>query len=542
MKIQSCEVKNFASYGELEFNFDNKGLSLIHGPTGSGKSTLCDIVPWALFGKTSKGGAVDEILSWPGDKVTSVTLNIEKDGNLWSIFRSRGSKSKDNDLYYYSPDLNDGPIVRGKDLQDTQKLINQMLGLDYELYLSGSYFHEFSQSSQFFTTTAKNRRFICEQLVDLSLPKKLQERVSSDTKLTKAELQNTHTELRTAQSNYDLMSKMREEESKRAAAWAASNDNKHEVLASRRDAFQEDKNNQILSLKIKIDNISTKPDIEYTDILDALKSELPPESEPCKECGVPKHNELRSKKLKEIEFVDRYRQRNLRDLEIVQELKRRLSLVEEQENTYQIQIDELLLQVNPHEQTLSGATEELGSKDIDISKLKSSEESLLTKRADLDILTDALVEFRNILIRNTILDLEDKTNVLLSNHFDAEIKIQLNIEDADKLEVSIIKDGNSCSYTQLSKGQRQILKLCFGLSVMRSVANHSGVKFNSIWLDECCDGMDDINKMRAVKMLETLAIEYDSIYLVEHSSEIKAYIDNKYKVELINGHSHITKE
>jgi len=59
VKILSCVLENFASYERLEFDFSPQGLTLIEGPTGSGKSTLCDAIPWILFGRTAKDGALD---------------------------------------------------------------------------------------------------------------------------------------------------------------------------------------------------------------------------------------------------------------------------------------------------------------------------------------------------------------------------------------------------------------------------------------------------------------------------------------------------
>src|ERR1700733_2695413 len=100
MKILSASVQNFASYKKLDFEFDGQGLALVAGPTGSGKSTLCDVVPWVLFGRTSKGGTVDEVLSWPGDEITSGVITIDdRSGRPFSITRTRGSKPKDNDLF-----------------------------------------------------------------------------------------------------------------------------------------------------------------------------------------------------------------------------------------------------------------------------------------------------------------------------------------------------------------------------------------------------------------------------------------------------------
>ena len=187
MKVWSCQLENFASYKELDFQFDETGLILISGPTGSGKSTLCDALPWILFSKTAKGGTVDEIINWTSEEPTKGTVFVTVPEGDFIITRIRGKKAKDNDLYFADRNF-PGNVTRGKDLNDTQLLINNLLGLTAELYLSGSYFHEFSQTAQFFTTTPKNRRTICEQIVDLSLAKKLQTNTKDNTKTVKESL------------------------------------------------------------------------------------------------------------------------------------------------------------------------------------------------------------------------------------------------------------------------------------------------------------------------------------------------------------------
>ena len=169
VNIISATIQNFGSYKKLEFSFDKQGLCLIQGLTGSGKSTLMDIVPWVLFGVTAKDGSVDEVKSWDSNGDTEGRLIIDLNGVPIIIQRIRG---KTNDLHYSQQDV--PGITRGKDLKDTQKQINQLLGITPETYLAGAYFHEFSKAASFFITSAKSRREICEQIVDLSFTKQKQ--------------------------------------------------------------------------------------------------------------------------------------------------------------------------------------------------------------------------------------------------------------------------------------------------------------------------------------------------------------------------------
>ncbi len=537
MRVISCKAENFASYKELEFHFDDKGLTLVHGATGSGKSTLCDLIPWVLFGGSAKGGTVDEIRSWNSKGTTYGHLVIDMGGySLW-IARTRAP----NDLYYIIDGVWENP-KRGKDLADTQKLINELLGMDYELYLSGAYLHEFSQTSQFFTTSAKNRRVITEQLVDLSLPKKLTEEISAKTKEVKEQLILVETRRNSAKVKQTYISKKLFESDLQAKTWEKNQENKLKLLEQKFQSFQYDKEKQVLKLSLQINSLDVKSDSYYAERIASLSAEIPKDSQFCEECGAPKLNERKIEIEQQILDLRIERGSNAAELKNLTRLREELTQVKAASNSYEDSIKESAKETNPFLKTINDLSTDLKITQEEINKSEIELTSLLTSKSDLEILKDIVDDFRGILIKNTVLDVEDETNLLLNKHFDSEIQIELSIEAADKLEVKIMKDGNAASFTQLSKGQRQMLKLSFGIAVMKIVSNHHGLKFSQIFLDECLDGLDETNKLKAVGLLESLALEYASIYFVEHSESVKAMVNSRYKVELINGESQICRD
>lgn len=511
MKITSCHLENFGSYKTLNFDFEQQGLALIQGSTGSGKSTLCDVISWVAFGRTAKDGAVDEVLSWPGDKVTKGVINVELGRTTrCQIVRTRGPNSKDNDLYINLP----GPPepTRGKDLNDTQKLINTLLGVDVALYLSGAYFHEFSQTAQFFITTAKNRRVICEQLVDLSLAKNLQQKLVEQYK-AESRLEQSYT------NSIQLYAE------------------KIQYLAKRNDYLEKAENfennkqiklaeieSEITALKAKI-----KPDLYFAEAdreLKGAKSALGDST--CSKCG----GRINSKGHEKLAAM-------------VSDLKQEMSV----NHLHKRLLDKLLTTYREGESAKNTYIEVLEKMQADSdtavkehTKYKELLAETNQKIADIDLLQDVVNDFRGVTIKNTISNIESQTNKLLTDYYDSEIKVVFDVAEADKLDVMIYKDGNVCSYTQLSKGQRQLLKLCFGVSVMRSVSNHKGIKFNAVFFDEALDGMDDNFKTKTFRLLEGLSLEYESVFVVEHSENLKSMFSNKFTVELINGNSTISEQ
>ena len=492
LRILSIHVNNFASYKELDFDFTSQGLTLLQGATGSGKSTLCDTVTWILFGVTAKGGTVSEVLSWNDDKPCRGSIIVNIHGKEIQILRIRGA-TKDNDLILWA----DGKANRGKDLLDTQRLINEKLGINADLYLAGAYLHEFSQTAAFFTTTAKNRRILCEQLADLSLAKVLTSKASSSYNEKDKELDNLNQTLSSLKSNIQVLEQRQRSENNRHANWEEMNSKARMQVEQNYKRWNTAHSTRVEDLRNN--KVSFKHQTN------------------CPTCGGP----LAAK----IIVTNPYDE----------QLDRELS----QDNPYADQLIELDGRTNPHTEAAADYSLEIESEQtkLDINTKKCQE--LRAEVDELEILKQVINDYRSVSISNTISGIQDSTNALLTRYFDGEISVKFDPAENDKLEVTIYKDGNLASFTQLSKGQRCLLKLCFGISVMQAVQNHNGVKFSQIFLDEATDGLDENMKVKAFKLLESLTLDYESIFLVEHSEALKSQFTNKYNVELVNGYSQI---
>lgn len=565
MIVKSCRVENFASYKELDFDFQDKGLTLISGSTGSGKSTICDIIPWILFGRTAKGGNADEILSWPGDKITYASINVKHNGNLTQIQRTRGPKPKDNDLLYI--DLDNLCNIRGKDLNDTQKLINQRLGLDYELYLSGAYFHEFSQTAQFFITTAKNRRSILEQLVDLSLAKTLQTNLGEAKKHTKSSIFSAEQGIALLENNLNNIEETFHREVNRAEVWQMAHKLAVKELAEKNDNFKTEttkKYHELMQVSIRWDTVKGSKVNTLEKRIHKLENKIKPEKyfsvwnemlvrkenehdgSTCTECGASlEHQAALDTRQERYEYDTEYAKQG----EILEEMSyiagnlqkeqvtknpylTHIEDIENGVNVYSEQLDKELAKVNPHQQVYLSLGEDVSRMRKQLNARQEELSNFKQTQSDLELLSDFTETYRGEVIKTTIEGIQDKTNELLTQHFDSEVQISLSIEGADKVEAIVTKDSNEAAYSQLSKGQRQLLKLCFGIAVMKTVQNHHAISFEQIFLDESLDGLDENFKLKAYGLLQSLALGYNSVFVVEHSSELKAQFENQMHVEL----------
>ena len=379
------------------------------------------------------------------------------------------------------------------------------------------HYQEFSQTAGFFTANAKGRRQLTEQLADLSLAKQLSERVLEEKReavKTQHELEKSIESQKASLSAYDtalILEDARRSEAK--AAYAERKSAKIKDLLNKFSALQD----QICDDRGYIDAITGFQD----SLEEAMKAR-------CPTCGGPIHSSDVDS-LKEAIRDQRQEQRNNKNLI-------------EQLNRLEQEIIDLSAEIPPADPSNLA---ELQDKAATARKLLSLHSANLTSTrkayADLDALSDVVSAFRTRLVTGTIAKLEVETNRFLSNHFDAEIKVVFSAADADKIEVGILKDGNACSFPQLSKGQRQLLKFSFGMAVVKVVRDMNAIGDGPLWIDEAFDGLSEEFKVKAFHLLSAMNKDYSTIYVVEHSQELKSLFFNQYKISLVDGRSTLEK-
>jgi DNA repair exonuclease SbcCD ATPase subunit len=553
MILGKCSVHNFGSYRHLEFDFSDLGLALAYGKTGSGKSTIPDMPSWILYGVTSKNGTADEVRSWMcgGDTTVGVLDVILSDGAI-KVTRVRG-KPAQNDLYW--TEGNSSVKLRGKDIPDTQKRLEERLRVPREAFITGSYFHEFSPTAGFFTSKAKERRALFEGIASMDLALRLSEGAASQRKDTKALLTKRTSELARLAGKLEELGKSEMSAIKYSEGWVKKHEDRLIELKTMAENFDTIKLSKIGACQTKYEAWETNRSDKLYKLRGQLKAKadkiVPPyfeieikslnESARCLECNalLPKIQA----KIQKLIALKNENEANIVAVEMQHKLidmcsaatnphLAELDAAKSQSNTYQDQYWVEHQAVNPFTDQISkivndakAARSAVLDKDRDVKEL----ESLVS---DLTTLYDLSFDLRGELLKKSVFEIQEATNGILETYFDSEIRVGFTIEGSDALEVAIQKSGYDCSYTQLSKGQRQLLKLAFGISVMQATANRAGVHFDCMFLDEPTDGMDADLKVKSFALLEKLASECTSVLVIEHSSELQNMFSTKYHVTM----------
>jgi len=534
VRLLRTKLVNFASYAELEFSFENQGLSLIYGDTGAGKSTLLDAVSWILWGVTAKDGAVDDVRSWNSSEPTTGTLWFSLNNQTYHVTRIRGNP-KQNDLLINYPNS----IKRGKDITETQHLINALLNTTYEQYSTSAYYNEYSSTRNFFDSTAKQRKELFEKIADLSFSIKLAESVTESKKFIK----NTQaTELNTFNKltgQRDQLMRTHSEAQQNIKQWEQTQQVEILKLKSLSDSFETNKANEIKKQQDLFDNFEHKRAVTLAELntkLYDLTNFLEHHTEVnCSLCGTPDKKILDAEK----EFLSL---NNKKQLLIAQSNPHQVNLdkVKASINNVADKIQYLESQSNPFIKTLDTTDKQLKTVANTIIENEKTLKDLAHTLTSLNQLNDLNIQLRTELLKQNIQYIQNETNRYLETYFDAALRVQFEIKD-DNLITVLQKNGYECKYRQLSKGQKCLLRLCFSIAVMKATANNLGIKFNSLFFDEALDGLDTELKLKAFNLFTEIEKEYETILVIDHSPDLQNLFNKKYYVKLNNDHSEIAE-
>lgn len=581
MRILQCEVTNFGSYKEYFRYFDKSEPSLLYGPTGAGKSTIPDMPCWVMFGVTAKDGVVDDVRSWManGEVTTGKVVVRTQAMELLVVIRHRGDKSHQNDLYWLEMDHeNDKKQHRGKDMAETQKLLNQRLGVDPDLYILASYFHEFSPSGSFFVAKAKTRRELFERVASLEFPVRLGDVVSAARFEAKKALDKAKVAETIALNNFCNFWNVQGETFNDHKAWQLNHEQSIIAATAAVASFEEEKRAKILNAQSKADKyaqdrahqlacykLQLADAQEQRDGLGDTKTALEQkqaeldnreEADPCPTCG----NNVESTELlsltdiiyvlREMHCKAGYLEDRISDLELkVSEYSGALNpytryVIEAKEltNYHILRLQELQDTKSPFAATLKKLTDQADTGNAALAMAIKSREEVANQLSKLIQLHDLALTLRGQLLQNAIQSIETSTNLYLEEYFDSEIRVGFILESSDDLKVAIHKDGHECNYRQLSKGQRGLLKLCFAVSIMEAASARAGVHFDNLWFDEALDGLDESLKLKAFRMFSHLTTNRQTVTVIDHSPELQAMFNKKYQVSLINDISEVTEQ
>jgi len=128
VEFQKVAFKNFLSYGNHVTTVElQKGMSLVTGTNGCGKSVLLDVLSFSLFGQPYRKVKINELINRRNKKHLVVEILFKIDDNQYRI--ERGLNPVKLDVYKNGEPLE---LLSSKKLTQTE--IDKILGIDHNLF------------------------------------------------------------------------------------------------------------------------------------------------------------------------------------------------------------------------------------------------------------------------------------------------------------------------------------------------------------------------------------------------------------------------
>ena len=262
IELKNLSFSNMFSYGNNnKMDLHKNRITQLTAPNGSGKSSIAMIIQEILFNKNVKGIKKSDILNrWSKTKQWSGTIEFTIGTNEYKVSVVRSGAQTKVKLIENGTDISDHKVL------DTYKKIQQIVGLDFEVFSQLTY-----QSStdllEFLKATDTNRKKFLINLFNLEKYIQIGEKVKIKATSTDRETLKLHGELKSV----DDFLKFTDIPSKKEMIETPEIDpvlqRKIGVLAAEIDNYNEtckkiDRNNMYISER---DNLSFRVDISKPD-------------------------------------------------------------------------------------------------------------------------------------------------------------------------------------------------------------------------------------------------------------------------------------
>ncbi len=600
-RLKSVEGTNFLSFESFHVDF-TLGLYLISGynergggSNESGKSALLSAIPYALFGRTSKG-ATSEIIMW-GSENMSVRLVLTESSTEYVITRTQSTLS-------FS--IDNEPQKGNK--TDLQNLINTAFKTDYFSFMN---FNMFSHGQfEFFAVAGDvEKKKILKKITELELIDKAYDRVKFlfDSKMKEAteldiqvgyltgRFQDEEIALGEYKSGKVSFDKKREEEIK-------SLQKQIDTTKSPNAGYLTSLTRELKDIEISLSkiNVPKEEETQLTQQANAITFEVGSASTHiseignvllglenlkgvCKHCGSPvarknvaayrisletqleswndrlkqlklNHDQTETKRKQLSDLAMQHETLSQKYVETQLQIKTSKQLIEQEEASIKF-IEEKIKQArgapNPYFELVTKSENTLSNLNGEIATKKCE---LLNLQKEIDICSFLKWTFSREgvsahIVERTFGRLESLANLYLSKlsseNFILEIVPQRELKSKaykEEIEIRVQYDGRWVSYWNLSDGRRQRINLAL-LAALNRLCRDVGISaFDFMLLDEILDlsldskGQDDVSRF-----LRELSHELRTIVVISHKEDLSSgEWDHKINVRRdINGVSHV---
>ena len=543
-------IEGFCSIPYLELNLGSKGITVIRGATGEGKTTILSALVWGAYGKNLKGKS--DVNTWEKYRPknyngTKVEIYFGKDGKTHKITRClkykgevNGAKGKDRLIYEI-----DAVEVSEKNKGEIQALINADLGMSYSLFMNSILFGQ--GMKRLIQESSSDKKDLFEEIFELEYISKARDIAKgyytealreyneisqkySSSKEKKQSIQRMLDDLK-KQANHvknDLSSRVKVLEKKLSLLAKAKKENelKETVTYKNRieQRIQEARDNQ-KELLNKINDAKKKTRVSLEEFIGVIikllkrgdiKNSLKRLMEVKKAFGDIER--LQDKCSKLADKISNYRDK----LEELRDQEYEANKVQRDIDLTHVEIKKLLSEkragvnlglIKKYKTQLSTISD----------KLQSIESEMGEKRAKVDnykwVMDDPLGN-RGIkaFLFESSLDILNETLESYSEVLGFSILFYVDIQGVKKdFNTQIIMDGIEVSYEELSGGQKTLVNLAMAFAMNEVMTKAKGI--NIAFLDEVFENLSSEYVDLVIGLIRKIYKD-KTLYLISHQESL----------------------
>ena len=543
-------IEGFCSIPYLELNLGSKGITVIRGATGEGKTTILSALVWGAYGKNLKGKS--DVNTWEKYRPknyngTKVEIYFGKDGKTHKITRClkykgevNGAKGKDRLIYEI-----DAVEVSEKNKGEIQALINADLGMSYSLFMNSILFGQ--GMKRLIQESSSDKKDLFEEIFELEYISKARDIAKgyytealreyneisqkySSSKEKKQSIQRMLDDLK-KQANHvknDLSSRVKVLEKKLSLLAKAKKENelKETVTYKNRieQRLQEARDNQ-KELLNKINDAKKKTRVSLEEFIGVIikllkrgdiKNSLKRLMEVKKAFGDIER--LQDKCSKLADKISNYRDK----LEELRDQEYEANKVQRDIDSTHVEIKKLLSEkragvnlglIKKYKTQLSTISD----------KLQSIESEMEEKRAKVDnykwVIDDPLGN-RGIkaFLFESSLDILNETLESYSEVLGFSILFYVDIQGVKKdFNTQIIMDGIEVSYEELSGGQKTLVNIAMAFAMNEVMTKAKGI--NIAFLDEVFENLSSEYVDLVIGLIRKIYKD-KTLYLISHQESL----------------------
>ena len=543
-------IEGFCSIPYLELNLGSKGITVIRGATGEGKTTILSALVWGAYGKNLKGKS--DVNTWEKYRPknyngTKVEIYFGKDGKTHKITRClkykgevNGAKGKDRLIYEI-----DAVEVSEKNRGEIQALINADLGMSYSLFMNSILFGQ--GMKRLIQESSSDQKDLFEEIFELEYISKARDIAKgyytealreyneisqkySSSKEKKQSIQRMLDDLKKQAKHVknDLSSRVKVLEKKLSLLAKAKKENelKETITYKNRieQRIQEARDNQ-KELLNKINDAKKKTRVSLEEFIGVIikllkrgdiKNSLKRLMEVKKAFGDIER--LQDKCSKLADKISNYRDK----LEELRDQEYEANKVQRDIDSTHVEIKKLLSEkragvnlglIKKYKTQLSTISD----------KLQSIESEMEEKRAKVDnykwVMDDPLGN-RGIkaFLFESSLDILNETLESYSEVLGFSILFYVDIQGVKKdFNTQIIMDGIEVSYEELSGGQKTLVNIAMAFAMNEVMTKAKGI--NIAFLDEVFENLSSEYVDLVIGLIRKIYKD-KTLYLISHQESL----------------------